>query len=148
MARTFGLRAKLPNFVTFIHDIDAPVGKNAPNHREDVLLVQYLISIWMAHEKDIQKLLPIIKATPELKIDGICGEKTKANIRAFEIFHQPQVNLDGRIDPAFQTNRTNKMFLLNQIFFFAGGLRGGSPDFEDAKFRIPFPRELINPLYR
>lgn len=29
MARTFGLLAKLPNFVTFIHDIDAPVGKNA-----------------------------------------------------------------------------------------------------------------------
>lgn len=123
-----------------------PLGKMLRS--EDVLLVQYLISIWMAHEKDIPKLLPIIQSTPELKIDGICGEKTKANIRAFETFHQPLVNLDGRIDPAFQTNKTNKMFLLNEIFFLAGGLRGGSPEFINAKLRIPFPRELIKPLYR
>ncbi|HRH43437.1 MAG TPA: hypothetical protein PKY82_17535 [Pyrinomonadaceae bacterium] len=145
MARSFGLRAKLD--FTYILDIEASVGKNAPNHRDDVLLVQFLISVWMAHEKDIQKLAPILQVTPELKIDGRCGEKTNANIRAFETFHQPTVILDGRIDPTNQTFKTNKMFLLNNIFFLAGGLRS-DPILEQAKLRIPFPRELMKSLYR
>lgn len=146
MARSFGLRPKL-NFITYIHDIEAPVGKNAPNRRDDVLLVQYLIAIWMAHEKDIQKLLPIIQVTPDMKIDGICGEITNANIKAFETFHHPSVKIDGIITPVFRVNGNNKMFLLNQIFAFAGGLKS-DPIINQAQLRIPFPRELLDSLYR
>lgn len=146
MARSFGLRAKL-NFITYIHDIEAPVGRNAPNRRDDVLLVQYLIAVWMAHEKDTQKLLPIILVTPDMKIDGICGEKTHANIKAFETFHHPAVKIDGIITPVFRTNDNNKMFLLNQLFAFAGGLKS-DPTINQAQLRVPFPRELLDSLYR
>lgn len=141
MARSFGLKAKLQ--FTYILDIEAAVGKNSPNRRDDVLLVQYLLAVWLAHEKDLAKLTPLLASTPLLKVDGICGDKTKGVINTFEIFHQPFVNRDGRIDPAFQNNNSRKMFLLNQILFFAGGLRGGVPE-----TRIPFPPELRNPLYR
>ncbi len=146
MARAFGLKAELD--FRYILDIEASVGKNAPNHRDDVLLVQYLLAVWLAHEKDLPRLIPLLATTPILKIDGICGDKTKGVINTFEVFHQPNgVTNDGRIDPSFQTSRTSKMFLLNQIFFFAGGLRG-DPFFREAQLRAHFPDELRKSLYR
>ncbi len=124
-------------------DIEAPVGKNTPNRRDDVTLVQYMLAVWMAHEKTIAKLAPRLANTLVMTIDGVCGEKTNKVIDTFEVFHQPSVNRDGRIDPAFQTISTRKMFLLNQILFFAGGLPGGIP-----QTRIPFPPSLAPLLYR
>lgn len=140
MARAYGLKAKLQ--FTYILDIDHSVGKTAPNRRDDVMLVQYLLSVWMAHEKD-PKFGKMLAGVPVLKIDGIYGPKTQAVIDFFEAFHQPTVNRDGRIDPASQTINTRKQFLLNQILFFAGGLRGGVPE-----TRIPFPAALLPALYR
>lgn len=141
MARCFALRAKGIS-ITHMFDIDAAVGTNGVNRREDVLLVQYLLAVWMATEKNLAKLVPLLATTPELKIDGVFGDKTKGVIKTFEIFHQPFVNLDGRIDPNLG-DRSRKLFLLNQILFFAGGLRGGIPELV-----IPFPRELVQPLFR
>ena len=119
------------------------MGKNAPNRRDDVTLVQYLLAVWMAHEKDLAKLTPLLLVTPPMQVDGSFGDITRKGIEAFEIFHQPVVNRDGRIDPTFQTVATRKMFLLNQILFFAGGLRGGVP-----QTRIPFPASIRPLLYR
>jgi len=96
----------------------------------------------MATEKNLPKLTPLLALTPELKIDGIFGNKTKGVINTFEVFHQPVVNRDGRIDPLASVSR--KLFILNQILFFAGGLRDrGIPE-----LAIPFPAALIAPLYR
>ena len=144
MARSFALRAKLD--FTYIFNVDQAVGATSPNRREDVLLVQYLLAVWMAHEKDA-KIQQIIAAAPIVKPDGICGDKTKAGIKAFERAF-PQVTPDGNVDPivvgvSTTTGRTMKLFLLNQILFLAGGLRGGLPE-----TRIEFPRELIPPLFR
>jgi hypothetical protein len=140
MARAYGLRAKLQ--FTYVLDVDGSVGKNGANRHDDVMLVQYMLSVWMAHEKD-PKLGPMLVANnvPVLKVDGICGDKTKAVIDFFELFHQPFLNRDGRIDP--MTPASKKQFLLNQILFFAGGLRGGVPE-----TRIPFPDALRPLLYR
>jgi hypothetical protein len=141
MARSFGLRAKL-DFV-YVLDVDSPVGKNCPNHREDVLLVQYLLAVWLAHEKDIAKLAPLLAGTPPMVVDGRYGPNTAIAITTFETFHSDTIAHDGQFHPINQTIRTRKMFLLNLILFFAGGLRGGVPE-----TRIPFPKELIHPLYR
>lgn len=141
MARCFSLKAKGIS-MTHAFDIDAPVGTNGANRREDVLLIQYLLAVWMATEKNLPKLTPLLALTPELKIDGIFGNKTKGVINTFEVFHQPVVNRDGRIDPLASVSR--KLFILNQILFFAGGLRDrGIPELV-----IPFPAALVAPLYR
>ncbi|MPZ55755.1 MAG: hypothetical protein GEU91_04500 [Rhizobiales bacterium] len=143
MARTFALRVELQ--FGYIFNTDLPVGNGAANQREDVFLVQYLLAVWMAHEKD-PRILPIVAAAPVVKPDGICGDKTKGAIKAFESAF-PQVNTDGRVDPfnalGTTSGKTMKLFLLNQILFFAGGLRGGVP-----KTRIDFPPALRQPLFR
>lgn len=141
MPRTFALKAKLQ--FTHALDIDAAVGKNCPNRADDVRLVQFLLAVWQAHEKDTAKLLKTLNGTKPISVDGVCGPNTLANIKAFEEFHKPAVNSDGRIDPLFSSPQSNKMFLLNTILFFAGGLSGGVP-----ATRVPFPPSLIPHLYR
>ena len=76
-------------------------------------------------------------------VDGTFGKNSIAVLEVFENFHQPTVKKDGRVDPLFTSLGAKKMFLLNQILFFAGGLRGGVPE-----TRVPFPQSLINHLYR
>lgn len=141
MARCFSLKTKGIS-MTHLFDIDGAVGTGGRNSREDVMLVQYLLAVWMATEKNLGKLVPLLAITPELKVDGIFGNKTKGVINTFEVFHEPAVNRDGRIDPLTGTSR--KLFILNQILFFAGGLRDrGIPELV-----IPFPAALVPPLYR
>ena len=59
----------------YIFNVDQAVGATGPNRREDVLLVQYLLAVWMAHEKD-PKIQQIVDGAPVVKPDGICGDKT------------------------------------------------------------------------
>jgi len=141
MPRAFGLRIQLQ--FTYVLDIDAAVGKNCPNRKDDVYLVQYLLAVWQAHERNTTKLLPLLRGTKPMVADGICGSNTLAVIKSFEDFHQPTVNTDGRIDPF--VGKAQKMFLLNQLLFFAGGLRGGVPQ---TRIPIPFPAHLVGQLFR
>ena len=143
MARAFGLRVSVGGGMAYMLDIDASVGANAANKREDVLLVQYLLAVWMAYNKD-PLLMPIIIAAPVVTCDGICGPKTKGAIKSFEQAF-PQVSADGKVDPwNIPMAKASKIFTLNQMLFFAGGLRGGPPN----NLRIDFPKELLVPLYR
>ena len=145
MARCFSLALPLSG-MSHVFNIDASVGKNGVNKREDVFLVQYLLKVWLATEKDTPKLLPFLAKTPDVKMDGICGDKTKAVINTFEIFHTSNnFRNNGLITPLFQTDSGNKLFLLNELFSFAGGLRG-KIEVIPGNF-IPFPNEIRKLLY-
>ena len=138
MARTFALR--VPTDFSHMFDIGASVGANAVNNREDVLLVQYLLAVWMAYNRDSQ-LTPIIIQAPVVNPDGICGEKTKGAIKAFEKAY-PNLVPDGRVDP-YTSLASGKILWLNQLLFSAGGLRGGIP-----RLRVEFPQALVPSLFR
>jgi hypothetical protein len=147
MARSFGLKVKLT--FTYVFNVDASVGSGGTNKREDVLLVQYLLAVWMSREKD-PRLIPLIIGKEPTRIDGIFGNKTKDEIKTFEIIHADRVVSDGIVHPMTagsglltSKQKATKLFLLNQELFLAGGLRGGVPE-----SRIPFPAELIAPLFR
>lgn len=139
MVRAFSFRAANPGTMSVVFDIDASVGLKGANHHDDVMLIQYMLAIWMAHSKD-PKDIPIIIAAPVVKVDGICGKDTIGGIRAFELAN-PAATPDGRVDP-FGAN-TLKILNLNLELFFAGGLRGPVPN-----LRVQFPPQLIRPLFR
>lgn len=82
--------------------IDAAVGQGAPNHREDLLAVQYLLRVASEAGQGSQPFQP--PGEPPVKIDGIYGTHTQTYIS----FFQKEVNRrqnrkliepDGRIDP-------------------------------------------------
>jgi hypothetical protein len=141
MPRSYGLRAQLE--FTYILDIDAAVGRHCPNRADDVRLVQYLLAVWQSWEPDTARLLPLLKGTQAMVVDGICGNNTLAVLNTYEQFYKSQVKADGRVDPAFSSPNASKMFHLNSILYLAGGLRGGVP-----RTRIPFPPQLVYQLFR
>lgn len=71
------------------------VGKNAPNHSEDVMTVQARLNHWI-----YRGLLPNIDF---LAVDGKCGEKTKRAIGAFQFLYLGRKNPDCRVDPGGPT---------------------------------------------
>src|SRR5262245_58277696 len=75
-------------------EIEASVGEAGVNHTRDVMLVQELLDA-----------VPPGKggADPELKIDGICGPKTKAAILRFQRQNLDVQRADGRVDPKHAT---------------------------------------------
>lgn len=141
MPRSYGLKAQLQ--FTYILDIDAPVGRNCPNRPDDVRLVQYLLAVWQSWEPDTARLLPMLKGTRPMVVDGICGPNTLAVLGTYEQFYKAQVKADGRVDPAFSSPNAGKVFHLNTLLYFAGGLRGGVP-----RLHIRFPPELVPQLFR
>lgn len=74
--------------------ITASVGQGGANKKEDVFNIQYGLD-----------QVPPVDGGPEplLKIDGICGPKTIAAIRNFQMKHFGWQGADGRIDPGRQT---------------------------------------------
>ena len=83
--------ARLPIFYNVVH----AVGENAPNKREDVMLVQYLL-FWTYH--------PYPKSfhpKGEMKIDGACGGITKNWILKFQLdamYSDQSIQADKRVD--------------------------------------------------
>lgn len=74
--------------------ITASVGQGGMNKANDVFNIQY----------GLDQVAPIDGGpTPPLKIDGICGPKTIAAIRAFQQKHFGWAGCDGRVDPGRQT---------------------------------------------
>lgn len=83
---------RLPYFYNVVH----AVGKNCPNQRDDVMLVQYLL-YW--RYKNVKPKA----ATPkgEMKVDGICGGVTRNWILKFQLdimFHNHSIYADNRVD--------------------------------------------------
>lgn len=143
MPRAYGLRVIVSGGMGFMLDVEASVGLNAINNRLDVMLVQYLLQVWGSRGIDDPIQRPIIMDSPIVKVDGICGPNTKGAIKSFEKAF-PQTVPDGKIDKfATKNTKISKIFTLNQLLFFEGGLRGGVP-----RVGVPFPDDLIPPLFR
>lgn len=84
----------LPVFYNVVH----AVGKNCPNLRDDVKLVQYLLkSIY-------DKYPPQYRPNGTMTVDGVCGAITLNWILKFQLDANEskpgKVNMDGRVDRA------------------------------------------------
>ena len=75
-------------------EIKASVGENGANHASDVQLVQELLNAVPPERGG---------ADPELKVDGVCGPKTKTAILKFQRQNLGGDRADGRIDPKHPT---------------------------------------------
>jgi hypothetical protein len=78
------------------YNVVQAVGKNCPNNRNDVLLVQYLL-YWVY--KNV--IPPEAKPNGEMKIDGICGGITNNWILKFQLdvlYNGHSIQADNRID--------------------------------------------------
>ena len=146
VARTFAMMSKLQ--FHYIFNVDAAVGDRSPNRRDDVLLIQYMLAVWISIEKDprLKDLMILINGVPS-KTDGIFGKKTATEIKMLEAITN-EVNTDGQIDPitssfGTSTGKTRKMLILNDKLFAAGGLRAGIP-----QTAVPFPEALKKLLFR
>ena len=83
-----------------IIDIDEPVGKDCPNRKLDVYVVQFLLKSAFDSPRN-NKNIDILPAQP-LQIDGVFGEKTLEAIRFFQNFASSgtlEIDHDERIDP-------------------------------------------------
>lgn len=150
MARTFAMQVKLD--FHYVFDIEQPVGVNCPNERSDTLLAQYLLAVWLTRMPYNEQIDSFLKGKVPVTIDGIFGNKTKAYIEAFEMWcngpGSSRVVVDSKLHPmngsgmGTESGATKKMWLLNQEFYFANGLRGGMPSTP-----IQFPMELKYYLY-
>jgi hypothetical protein len=93
----------------FVFNIAAGVGRNRPNRRLDVMLVQYLLSI--VTQIEVERLPNLRRSTntsivpPEYKdqlfsVDGICGPKTMRYIEYYQQFRSShrQESLDSDYD--------------------------------------------------
>jgi peptidoglycan hydrolase-like protein with peptidoglycan-binding domain len=75
-------------------DIQASVGNDGANGRTDVESIQLLLNAVPAAAGG---------ADPDLKVDGICGPKTKAAILHFQLRQFGNRLADGKVDPAGPT---------------------------------------------
>jgi hypothetical protein len=74
--------------------ISRNVGRAAANRHDDVVTVQELLNRVPSSEGGPQ---------PKLKVDGLCGPKTKAAIQKFQLHHFGWSGADGRVDPGQRT---------------------------------------------
>ena len=74
--------------------ISGTVGRSAANRYDDVVTVQELLNQVPADEGGPR---------PKLKVDGICGSKTKSAIQKFQLHHFGWKGADGRVNPGHQT---------------------------------------------
>jgi hypothetical protein len=139
---------------TFIHVCyfnDSAVGLGRQNHRQDVLLVQFLLKSLSAKIDPVFHESFAVPGDPPLGIDGICGQATVSAIRRFQAFtladnkpNSPVV--DGLIDVSPRghptttiTQNAYTIILLNVNFGVFFG-----PDRHAALFKEPeFPNELL-----
>lgn len=91
--------------VPFFYNIDSAVGPGCPNHREDVLLVQYFLVTINNNPSAFSPPFPPLALGPGeiLKVDGVPGPITFRAIRHFQDIARKRGNsvaADGRVDPA------------------------------------------------
>ncbi len=87
--------------IKWLYNVSYPVGPYCPNHRDDVLLVQYTINCLLAAlqltDSDGQPI------TTYLKRDGLYGDHTEEAIFAYQRNVSSRgffITVDGRVDPS------------------------------------------------
>jgi len=147
---------------------DRTVGRNAPNDRLDVLLVQFLLFLCTNNPKGFGAPIETLSAYDDLKvgrrvatpvfratiapthpkpegnifIDGICGDQTISFIEYFQeqmLLRRRGVELNGQVAPQ-GTAGTTTMRLLNASLEVI-------PDPWMLTQALGFPRELQNAFY-
>ena len=128
-----------------IYTVDRAVGRNAPNDRLDVLLVQFLLFFstnnpwWnlgnsqptLTVQRGMRVAIPVFRSQPTLSgthpkpqgdivIDGICGDQTIGFIEYFQ--EQMQVRtlggeLNGQVVP-WSTSGATTLSLLNRALLY------------------------------
>jgi len=112
------------NFGPVIYNVDQPVGSGCPNRSDDVLLVQYFITMWAGPYKNSKggttSVLTgtnstLIQRLP--RINGVVDGVTITWIMLFQLLQFPQGRQpDGRVDPAspgMSPHHPNTILLLN-----------------------------------
>ncbi len=159
----------MPRIIVDVHNwtwftVDRAVGRNAPNDRLDVLLVQFLLFLATKSELAVPQTLvpqtlvprglrvatPLFRATtrahpkPEgqIVIDGICGDQTIGFIEYYQesmqLRNEGWGELNGQVAPLWNI-ATKTMARLN---FQPSRLTPGTLAQSDA-----FPQELNNSFY-
>ena len=129
--------------------VDNAVGPGCPNHRADVMLVQFMLRV--ADASPANSSWWQIKEPRVLAIDGAFGEVTQSFIR----FMQAQVGTtvqgggkvaeDGRIHPIINTSMHGPktgvlmMIVLLNLIYMAGT---GSNDITSMQFHPLWPKQL------
>jgi hypothetical protein len=147
---------KDPNtFIRACYFNDSAIGLGRQNHRQDVLLVQFLLKSLSGKVDPVYHEPFAVPGAPPLSIDGICGQNTVNAIKRLQAFtladnkpNSPVV--DGVIDVSPRghptttiTKNAYTIILLNVNFGVFFG-----PDRHAALFKEPeFPNELMNAFY-
>ena len=111
--------------------IEKPVGdgQKAKNQYTDVVTIQQLLN-------DIAPANG--GANPPLKVDGICGPKTKAAIQKFQLQHFGWKLADARVDPGGATlAKMNAMAAVSEYTSFAFRMRRWQQDSEEVPASQP-----------
>jgi hypothetical protein len=84
-----------------IYNVSMAVGKNAPNRKDDVMLVQYMLK--RIYEKPVYKKGTFSKQQTVMVVDGLCGPITIQWITRFQLDCRDTFGghggvVDGRVD--------------------------------------------------
>ena len=115
--RSSALSGPVPGFIK----LGGSVGENGGNSAPNVKAVQLAINA----------VIPALGGpSPLLAVDGICGSKTKAAIKAIQV--RWTASRDGRIDPGGATIK-----VLNRLAGMAASSAAGPPPFVPGVFSAP-----------
>lgn len=129
----------LPILYNVIH----AVGINCPNHRDDVMMVQYLL---LNFYNNIQPKSAIPKG--KMTVDGICGGTTINWIRAFQydlMVLNHSIYADGRVDRIRNTHTLEGR--ISKTCYTLGWLDWYVADLATAEYAaLPMLIPITNPL--
>jgi len=88
-----------------IYNVNMAVGKNAPNRKDDVMLVQYMLK--RIYEKPVYERAALSKPQSVMVVDGFLGPITIQWITRFQLDARDRfgfrVVIDGRVDRSTAT---------------------------------------------
>lgn len=134
-------RKALPVFYNVVH----AVGKQCPNVRDDVMLIQYLFKAFY-DKAEVKKGWK--KPPGEMKVTGLCGPTTMSWIIHFQrdVYKEApgQISLDNRIDRV--RNKSLVGSLTGTIYTLAWLNAGVANHNPEAFVLIPLLVPLTNPM--
>jgi hypothetical protein len=132
------------------YNVDMAVGPNAPNRRDDVLLVQYMLK--RVYERPVYKKLTLSPQQGTMSVDGISGPITARWIRHFQSDVRTaggSVVVDGRIDRALPGGAASISGTEYTIFWLNDAFRGHYPEiFNNMPVHPDVPADLKAALLR
>jgi hypothetical protein len=130
------------------YNLTMAVGDGAPNKRDDVMLVQFLLS--EVHKGATAFVPAIPKPTGELKVDGIYGPVTRRFLLNFQTQVQKMgiaIAADGRADKVVRGVISSISRTIYTVFFLNIKVAQVRPDFQDLHLSSDVPDELAFQLF-